>query len=66
MSKSRGNVVNPDHVVEQYGADSLRYEMFVGPLKKAATNGVGVLFYQKHLFFLAIIQTFMRTKIHRF
>ena len=30
MSKSRGNVVNPDHVVEQYGADSLRcYEMFM-------------------------------------
>ena len=35
MSKSRGNVVNPDHVVEQYGADSLRcYEMFMGHLKK--------------------------------
>ena len=34
MSKSRGNVVNPDDVVEQYGADSLRlYEMFMGPLE---------------------------------
>lgn len=33
MSKSRGNVVNPDDVVEEYGADSLRtYEMFMGPL----------------------------------
>ncbi|ATF26937.1 leucine--tRNA ligase [Brochothrix thermosphacta] len=33
MSKSRGNVVNPDDVVEQYGADALRvYEMFMGPL----------------------------------
>jgi leucyl-tRNA synthetase len=33
MSKSLGNVVNPDEVVEQYGADSLRlYEMFMGPL----------------------------------
>lgn len=33
MSKSRGNVVNPDDVVEQYGADTLRlYEMFMGPL----------------------------------
>ncbi|MDR1907132.1 MAG: leucine--tRNA ligase [Puniceicoccales bacterium] len=33
MSKSRGNVVNPDEVVRQYGADSLRlYEMFLGPL----------------------------------
>jgi leucyl-tRNA synthetase len=33
MSKSRGNVVNPDAVVKEYGADSLRlYEMFMGPL----------------------------------
>ncbi|MCL4103649.1 UNVERIFIED_CONTAM: hypothetical protein GTU68_059728 [Idotea baltica] len=35
MSKSRGNVVNPDDVVELYGADSLRlYEMFMGPLEQ--------------------------------
>ncbi len=34
MSKSRGNVVNPDDVIKQYGADSLRlYEMFMGPLE---------------------------------
>jgi leucyl-tRNA synthetase len=34
MSKSRGNVINPDKVVEDYGADSLRlYEMFMGPLE---------------------------------
>ncbi|NLS92282.1 MAG: leucine--tRNA ligase [Planctomycetaceae bacterium] len=34
MSKSRGNVVNPDEVVREYGADSLRlYEMFMGPLE---------------------------------
>ncbi len=34
MSKSRGNVVNPDEVVQEYGADSLRlYEMFMGPLE---------------------------------
>ncbi len=34
MSKSRGNVINPDDVVEKYGADSLRlYEMFMGPLE---------------------------------
>ncbi len=34
MAKSRGNVINPDTVVEQYGADSLRlYEMFMGPLE---------------------------------
>lgn len=35
MSKSRGNVVNPDDIVEAYGADSLRlYEMFMGPLEQ--------------------------------
>ena len=34
MSKSRGNVVNPDQVVSEYGADALRlYEMFMGPLE---------------------------------
>ena len=36
MSKSRGNVINPDDVVEDYGADSFRlYEMFMGPLEKS-------------------------------
>ncbi|WP_347300419.1 leucine--tRNA ligase [Dolosigranulum savutiense] len=36
MSKSKGNVVNPDDVIEQYGADTLRlYEMFMGPLDAA-------------------------------
>ncbi|WP_300831136.1 leucine--tRNA ligase [uncultured Akkermansia sp.] len=44
MSKSRGNVVNPDDIVREYGADSLRlYEMFMGPLKDVkpwATKGV--------------------------
>ena len=35
MSKSRGNVINPDVVVEKYGADTLRmYEMFMGPLER--------------------------------
>ncbi|GFP85080.1 leucine--tRNA ligase [Phtheirospermum japonicum] len=38
MSKSRGNVVNPDDVVLQYGADSLRlYEMFMGPFRDTKT-----------------------------
>ncbi|HCB99821.1 MAG TPA: leucine--tRNA ligase [Ruminococcaceae bacterium] len=37
MSKSRGNVVNPDEMVKQYGADTLRvYEMFIGDFEKAA------------------------------
>ena len=44
MSKSRDNVVNPDDIVREYGADSLRlYEMFMGPLKDVkpwATKGV--------------------------
>ncbi len=36
MSKSRGNVINPDTIVTEYGADSLRlYEMFMGPLEAA-------------------------------
>lgn len=44
MSKSRGNVVNPDEVVAEYGADALRlYEMFLGPLemvKPWSTKGI--------------------------
>jgi leucyl-tRNA synthetase len=44
MSKSRGNVVNPDEVVKTYGADTLRlYEMFMGPFDQAipwSTNGL--------------------------
>jgi leucyl-tRNA synthetase len=44
MSKSRGNVVNPDDVISSFGADSMRlYEMFIGPLEKAApwsTEGI--------------------------
>ncbi len=44
MSKSRGNVINPDHVIAQFGADSLRlYEMFMGPLeatKPWSTNNI--------------------------
>jgi leucyl-tRNA synthetase len=44
MSKSRGNVINPDDVVREHGADSLRvYEMFMGPLERTKpwqTNGI--------------------------
>ncbi len=44
MSKSRGNVVNPDDVIKEYGADAMRmYEMFMGPFEDAKpwnTNGI--------------------------
>ncbi len=44
MSKSRGNVINPDDIVREYGADTLRlYEMFIGDFEKAApwsTHGI--------------------------
>ena len=37
MSKSRGNVINPDDIIEQYGADTMRlYEMFIGDFEKSA------------------------------
>ena len=48
MSKSRGNVINPDDVIARYGADSLRlYEMFMGPLEQVKPwnmNGVSGVF----------------------
>ena len=44
MSKSKGNVINPDEVIDEYGADTMRlYEMFVGDFEKAAPwqeNGI--------------------------
>ena len=44
MSKSRGNVVNPDDVVYRYGADSLRlYEMFLGPLQDTKVGRVFIV-----------------------
>jgi leucyl-tRNA synthetase len=48
MSKSRGNVINPDIVIREYGADTLRmYEMFMGPIERAkpwSTEGLGGIF----------------------
>lgn len=54
MSKSKYNVVNPDDIIEQYGADTLRmYEMFLGPLEQSKpwnTNGIeGVYKFLKKL-----------------
>lgn len=55
MSKSRGNVINPDDIVKEFGADALRlYEMFMGPLevsKPWATSGlVGVSRFLERLY----------------
>jgi leucyl-tRNA synthetase len=48
MSKSKFNVVNPDDIIERYGADTLRlYEMFLGPLEQSKpwnTNGIEGVF----------------------
>ncbi len=57
MSKSKGNVVNPDEIVEAYGADTLRvYEMFIGPYDQAAnwsTQGIeGVYRFLKRVWVL--------------
>lgn len=58
MSKSLGNVINPDEVIHEYGADSLRlYEMFMGPLRQEkpwATNGlVGIHRFLKRVWILS-------------
>ena len=63
MSKSLGNVVNPDEIVEQYGADTLRmYEMFMGPFeqnKAWSTGSVGGM----HKFLKKIHTIFSEKKI---
>jgi leucyl-tRNA synthetase len=61
MSKSRGNVVNPDVIVDQYGADSMRlFEMFMGPLedmKPWNTQGVeGVFRFRNRVWRLFITE----------
>ena len=61
MSKSRGNVVNPDDIVKAYGADSLRmYEMFMGPLKEVKpwqTKGVeGISRFLARVWRLAMVE----------
>ncbi len=61
MSKSRGNVINPDDIIKNYGADSLRlYEMFMGPLeamKPWSMTGVeGVSRFLNRLWRLVIVE----------
>jgi len=65
MSKSRGNVVNPDDIVSEQGADALRmYEMFMGPLeavKPWQTSQVsGVVRFQNRLY--NVVQTYLKNK----
>jgi leucyl-tRNA synthetase len=69
MSKSRGNVINPDHVVAEYGADSLRlYEMFMGPLeatKPWSMRGVeGVFRFLNRVWRLVIDDRAETTKVN--
>ena len=61
MAKSRGNVVNPDEIIQKWGADSLRlYEMFMGPIeatKPWQTNGIyGVHRFLKRFWNLVIAE----------
>jgi leucyl-tRNA synthetase len=68
MSKSRGNVINPDQVIEKYGADSLRlYEMFMGPLeatKPWSMRGVeGVFRFLSRVWRLAMDDKVETTKL---
>ncbi|MEQ8848147.1 leucine--tRNA ligase [Botrimarina sp.] len=69
MSKSRGNVVNPDEVVREYGADALRlYEMFMGPLpdsKPWNMEGVaGVRNFLGRVWRLIVDERAEETKLH--
>jgi leucyl-tRNA synthetase len=78
MSKSRGNVINPDDIVKEHGADALRlYEMFMGPLEAVkpwqTSQLVGVVRFRDRLFGLTqrplndtkIIPTELITELHR-
>jgi leucyl-tRNA synthetase len=65
MSKSRGNVINPDSIVEEYGADTLRlYEMFMGPLERTkpwSMNGVKGVYN----FISKAFKVFANTEYHK-
>ena len=65
MSKSRGNVVNPDDVVQTHGADALRlYEMFMGPLEAVkpwqTDQVIGVVRFQNKLY--NVVQTAVQSE----
>ncbi|MFH1761411.1 MAG: class I tRNA ligase family protein, partial [bacterium] len=60
MSKSRGNVINPDDVIKKYGADSMRlYEMFMGPLDRVkpwSTTGIEGVSRFLHKFWRLLVE----------
>ncbi len=66
MSKSRGNVINPDEVVGKYGADTFRvYEMFMGPIEKAkpwSTGGIEGVYRFLSKFFRAVFDDELNLK----
>lgn len=63
MSKSLGNVINPDDVVQEYGADTLRiYEMFIGPFSQATAWSTNSVVGCRR--FLEKVWHLVRTKIH--
>jgi leucyl-tRNA synthetase len=67
MSKRWGNVINPDEIVSQYGADALRvYEMFMGPFDQACnwnTNGlIGVRKFLEKVYNLGELDNFQEVK----
>ena len=70
MSKSRGNVINPDDIVENYGADTFRlYEMFIGPFDQAASwseeslNGVYRFAHKVYSLFAKVDKEKVPTKV---
>jgi leucyl-tRNA synthetase len=66
MSKSRGNVINPDDIIKEYGADTLRmYEMFMGPFDQTiawSTDGVKGVFRFLNRFWDLILNCSKNTK----
>lgn len=78
MSKSRGNVINPDDIVKEYGADALRlYEMFMGPLEAVkpwqTSQLIGVVRFRDKVFNLcqrpmrddARVESGLNSELHR-
>lgn len=72
MSKSRGNVINPDEIVEEYGADTLRmYEMFMGPFAEEiswdeqALGGVRRFLERVWRLYVDVVMPLLQRRLHR-